>query len=99
MNSYKLMTWVAGIKTKFHFVPLLLMSTPKISMDVSSFSSAVPEKSQGIEDRDADFLTAIPASCLGTVLCSVQQARGNSSIFENLKVIQVEIALTSLELG
>lgn len=47
MNFYKLMTWVAGIKTKFHFVPLLLMSTLKVSMDVSSFFSTAPEKITG----------------------------------------------------
>lgn len=90
---------MAGIKTKFHFVPFLLKSTRKISTDVSSFFSAASEKSQVIEDRDADFLTAILASCLRTVVCPMQQDRGNSFIFENLKIVQVEIALTSLESG
>lgn len=42
---------------------------------------------------------AIPASCLRTMVCLMQQARGNSITFGILKVIQVEIALTSLETG
>lgn len=93
MNSYNLMAWVPGIKTSVHVISWLT-SIPKFPWMYPALLCCSGQL-WGIEDRDAD---SFEEPFLRTTVCSMQ-SRGQLPHLWNLKIIQVETALTSLKTG
>lgn len=73
------------------------MSTLQVSMDIYPVFLSFSRHSWDKEVRET--VSNSHSYFLRATVCSVQQARGKSLTLEILKVIQVEIALTSLVTG